>query len=67
MKVIEELESRVKKLLQDFSQKITQSEMNDLSQSNTGHQKPKRKNQHQELPTAKKKILILDALGKLRI
>ena len=67
MKVIEELESRVKKLLQDFSQKITQREMNDLLQSNTGHQKPKRKNQHQELPTAKKKILILDALGKLRI
>ena len=29
--------------------------MNELSQSNTGHQKPKRKNQHQELPPAKKK------------
>ena len=29
--------------------------MNELSQSNTGHQKPKTKNQHQELPPAKKK------------
>ena len=29
--------------------------MNELSQSNTGHQKSKRKNQHQELPSAKKK------------
>ena len=55
MKVIEALESRVKKWLQDFTQKITQGEMNELSQSNTGHQKPKRKNQHQELPPAKKK------------
>ena len=55
LKVIEALESRVKKLLQDFTQKITQGEMNELSQSNTGHQKPKRKNQHQELPPAKKK------------
>ena len=55
LKVIEALESRVKKLLQDFTQKITQGEMNELSQSNTGHQKPKRKNQQQELPPAKKK------------
>ena len=55
LKLIETLESRVKKLLQDFTQKITQGELNDLPQSNTGHQKPKRKNQHQELPTAKKK------------
>ena len=52
LKVIEALESCVKKLLQDFTQKITQG---DSSQSNTGHQKPKRKNQHQELPPAKKK------------
>ena len=51
LKVIEALESCVKKLLQDFTQKITQG---DSSQSNTGHQKPKRKNQHQELPPAKK-------------
>ena len=55
LKVLEALESRVKELLQDFTQKITQREINDLSQSNTGHQKPKRKNQHQELPPAKKK------------
>ena len=40
LKVIEALESCVKKLLQDFTQKITQG---DLSQSDTGHQKPKRK------------------------
>ena len=51
LKVIEALESCVKKLLQDFTQKITQG---DSSQSNTGHQKPKRKNQHKELPPAKK-------------
>ena len=55
LKVIEALENRVKKLLQDFTQKITQGEMNELSQSNTAHQKPKRKNQHQELPPAEKK------------
>ena len=29
--------------------------MNDLFKSNTGHQKPNRKHQHQELPQAKKK------------
>ena len=29
--------------------------MNELPQSNAGHQKLKRKNQHQELPPAKKK------------
>ena len=34
LKVIEELESRVKKLLQDFTQKATQGEMNGLPQSN---------------------------------
>ena len=54
LKVIEELESRVKKLLQDFTQKTTQGEMNELPQSNAGHQKSKRKNQHQGLPPAKK-------------
>ena len=54
LKVIEELESRVKKLLQDFTQKITQDEMNELPQSNAGHQKSKRKNHHQGLPPAKK-------------
>ena len=54
MKVIEALESRVKKLLQDFTQEITQGEINDLSQC-AEHQKPKRKNQHQEVPPTKKK------------
>ena len=54
LKVIEALESRVKKLLQDFTQEITQGEINDLSQS-AEHQKPKRKNQHQEVPPTKKK------------
>ena len=55
LKLIEELESCVKKLLQDFTQKMTQSEMNELPQSNAGHQKSKRKNQHQELSPVKKK------------
>ena len=40
MKVIEELESHVKKLFQYFTQKITQGEINDFPQSNAGHLKP---------------------------
>ena len=40
LKVIEELESHVKKLFQYFTQKITQGEINDFPQSNAGHLKP---------------------------
>ena len=53
LKVIEKLEGRFKKFLQDFTQKITWGEMNELLQSVSGHQRSKQKDQHQEVPPAK--------------
>ena len=55
LKVIEALESRVKKLLQDFTQKITQGEMNELSQSNTGIRNQKEKISNRNYHQLKKK------------
>ena len=68
LKVIEELESRVKKLLEDFTQKITEDEMNELPQSNAGHQKSKRKINIRDYHQLKNRnMLIPEALGKLRM
>ena len=68
LKVVEEFESRVKKLLEDFTQKITEDEMNELPQSNAGHQKSKRKINIRDYHQLKNRnMLIPEALGKLRM